>query len=75
MMGDRRMDVIGAVAYLDPLISPTASDADRSVAEEWLTEHGLADVYEPMRRWIAAFWSAAVDDARLQEWCRSVLLD
>lgn len=46
---------------------------DQPLARAWLERKGLADVYEPARGWIAAFWSFARDDAALFEWCRSVL--
>jgi aminoglycoside phosphotransferase (APT) family kinase protein len=73
IVGDRRLDPLAAAAYLDPDITPTASDADRAVAQEWLAERGLADLYDAARRWLAAFWSAAIDDVRLHEWCGSIL--
>ncbi len=72
--GDRRLDPLAAAAYLDPPITPTATHADRSVAQEWLAERGLDELYAPARRWLAAFWSAAVDDLALAGWCRSILL-
>ena len=72
--GDARLDPLSATAYLSPLITPGATEADGAVAAQWLSEHGLDTFYEPARRWIAAFWSAAVDDAGLHQWCRSVLL-
>ena len=28
----------------------------------------------PARRWLAVFWSAAMDDPTLDRWCRLVLL-
>lgn len=71
--GDRRLDPLTAAAYLNPWITPTATDEDRAVAAAWVAEQGLADLYEPARRWIAAFWSFARDDAALFEWCQTVL--
>ncbi len=73
--GDRRIDPLAAAAYLDPPITPTATVTDRSIAREWLAERGLDELYGPARRWLAAFWSAALDDAALAGWCRSILLD
>jgi len=72
--GDRRIDPLAAAAYLDAPITPYATDADRHIAQEWLGERGLDDLYTPARRWLAAFWSAAMDDPTLDRWCRSVLL-
>ena len=74
LVGDRRLDPLAAVAYLAPNITPTANPTDRALAREWLAERGLAELYEPARRWLAAFWSIARDDRRLHEWCREVLL-
>ena len=71
--GDRRLDPLTAAAYLNPWITPTATDEDRAVAAAWVAEQGLAHLYEPARRWIAAFWSFARDDAALFEWCKTVL--
>jgi aminoglycoside phosphotransferase (APT) family kinase protein len=75
IVGDRRLDPLAAAAYLAPLITPTATDSDLSVAREWLAGRGLDDLYEAAQRWIAAFWSIARDDLRLHQWCRSILLD
>jgi aminoglycoside phosphotransferase (APT) family kinase protein len=72
--GDRRLDPLAAVAYLATEITPCATPADRAVAAEWLAEQGLAPLYEPARRWLAAFWSIARDDLALHRWCRAVLL-
>ena len=74
LVGDRRLDPLAAVAYLTSNITPTADDTDRALAQEWLAERGLAGLYEPARRWLAAFWSIARDDLRLHQWCREVLL-
>lgn len=67
------LDPLVAIAYLDPDITPTASDDDRATAHDWARENGLDDRIEPVRRWIAAYWSAAVDDERLHRWCRWIL--
>jgi hypothetical protein len=74
--GDRRLDPLSAVVYLAaPEITPTATPADIDVAMGWLRAADLHQWYEPARRWLAAFWSFAVDDANLLQWCRRVLLD
>jgi hypothetical protein len=38
-----------------------------------LRSAGLDEWYEPARRWLAAFWSFAVDDPAVHEWCEMVL--
>jgi hypothetical protein len=73
-IGDPRMDAWGAVAYLDPEITPTASLSDREQATAWLARAGLDAGYIEARRWLAAYWSFAADDARLIDWCRRILL-
>jgi hypothetical protein len=74
IIGDRRLDPLSAVAYLTPAITPTATDEDRRIAHAWLNEQGLADLFLPAQRWIAAFWSFAYDDEPLYRWCQSILL-
>jgi aminoglycoside phosphotransferase (APT) family kinase protein len=73
--GDRRLDPLSAAVYLaSPEITPTATTADIDVAMGWLRAAGLDQWFEPARRWLAAYWSCAVDDADLLRWCRSVLV-
>jgi Ser/Thr protein kinase RdoA (MazF antagonist) len=74
IMGDRRLDPLTAVAYLDSAITPAATPTDREAATEWLRDRGLVDLYPPTRRWLAAYWSFAREDPRLFQWCRGVLL-
>jgi hypothetical protein len=74
VIGDPNMDAWGAVAYLDPEITPTASRLDREQAMAWLAQAGLDAGYEAARRWLGAYWSFAADDAKLIDWCRRVLL-
>lgn len=74
IIGDPRMEAWSAVAYLDSEITPEARDEDRALAMAWLARQGLADHYPHARRWLAASWSFAVDDAALMAWCRRVLL-
>jgi hypothetical protein len=74
LVGDRRLDPLLAAVYLAPQISPEASDEDRAVAREWLDARGLGELFVPVERWSAAYWSGAVDDGSLHNWCRSVLL-
>jgi aminoglycoside phosphotransferase (APT) family kinase protein len=73
IMGDARLDVLAAAVYLDPPITPPATDRDRQLAQAWLADQGLADLYQPARRWLAAFWSFAQDDFPLFDWCRATL--
>jgi hypothetical protein len=75
VVGDRRLDPVAAVVYLaSPEITPVATPADLDVAMSWLRSAGLHDWFEPAQRWLAAFWSFAVDDPRVLAWCRRVLL-
>ncbi len=74
IMGDRRLDPLTAAAYLSPSITPTSTKRDRSVAQEWLVARGLADYYDAVRDWIAAYWSFARDDISLYRWCQSILV-
>lgn len=74
VIGDARFELWSAVAYLDPEISPAASEADRQRAQSWLNERGLAEGYIPARRWLAAYWSFASGDIALMAWCRRILL-
>lgn len=71
--GDRRLDPLCSAAYLAPEITPCATARDWAAAQTWLAEHELQDLFEPTHRWLAAFWSGAVDDPRLQAWSRRVL--
>jgi hypothetical protein len=73
--GDRRLDPLAAAVYLASReITPVATPADLDVAMSWLRAAGLHDWFDPARRWLAAFWSAAVDDPHVLGWCRAVLL-
>lgn len=75
MIGDRRLDPVTAAVYLDPAMTPTAAEADRAVAQEWLEEHGLAGYFTAVQNWIAAYWSFAKDDISLYRWCKSILVE
>ena len=72
--GVEGLDPAVAVAYLAPEITPSADDGDRAVARRWARDAGLSGVLAPAEAWIAAYWTAAVDDERLQRWCRRILL-
>ncbi len=74
-VGDRRFDPVSAVVYLHGEgIRPAATEHDKRTAAGWLADAGLSDMYEPVRRWLAAYWAWAIDDEDLHHWCRSVLL-
>jgi aminoglycoside phosphotransferase (APT) family kinase protein len=73
--GDKRFNAISAAVYLRaPEITPTSQPGDASVVEAWLKSEALEDLYSPVRRWLAAYWSFATDDPPLHDWCRSVLV-
>jgi aminoglycoside phosphotransferase (APT) family kinase protein len=71
--GPRDLDAAVAVAYLDPEITPTATDADRGTATAWAAARGITGLLAPARRWVASYWTPATDDQALQCWCRRVL--
>jgi hypothetical protein len=73
--GDRRLDPVASAVYLAEEITPTAEDREREVARSWLRSAGLDDMFAPVQRWLAGYWSFAADDLRLHAWCRKVLLD
>jgi hypothetical protein len=74
--GDRRFDPLSAAIYLiAPEITPVVIAADIDVAMSWLRATGLDQWFDPVRRWLAAYWSAAVDEPDLLQWCRRVLID
>ena len=70
LAGDPRLDLWSAVAYLDNAITPVADEDDRRFAAIWLEARGLLPDYAPARRWLAAYWTHAADDAQLMAWCR-----
>jgi aminoglycoside phosphotransferase (APT) family kinase protein len=74
--GDRRLDPLASAVYLTaPSITPMATTADATVVQGWLRNGGLEDWFEPARRWLAGYWSFAIDDAVILDFCRTVLLD
>jgi aminoglycoside phosphotransferase (APT) family kinase protein len=73
--GDRRLDPLATALYLTSReISPTSRPGDVDVIMSWLRCAGLEEWFEPMRRWLAAYWSFALDDLAVTAWSRSVLL-
>jgi aminoglycoside phosphotransferase (APT) family kinase protein len=67
IIGEARFGAVVPATYL--------TDRDQPLAQAWLRERGLSELFKPTRRWIAAFWSFARDDVALFAWCRSVLLE
>ena len=75
VIGDRRFDPVASAVYLlSPDISPTVRASDTDVVLGWLKNRGLIDLLEPVRRWLAAFWTFAIDDPRVLRWCTEVLV-
>lgn len=72
--GPSNLDALVAIAYLASEITPTANAQDRAVASAWAAEAGLTEALGPAERWIAAYWTGAVDDQRLQQWTERILL-
>jgi putative membrane protein len=73
--GDRRLDPLSAAVYLlAPDITPATTADDGDTVRGWLRNAGLDRWFEPSRRWLAGYWSFAVDDPAVLRWCRSVLL-
>ncbi len=66
LIGDRMLDPLTAAVYL-------ASEQDRVTAQHWLDAQGWAELFEPVQRWVAAYWAFASDDLELHAWCRRVL--
>ena len=75
IMGDRRLDPVTAAVYLAPEITPTATNRDRAVAQEWLVANDLAGLYPAVQAWITAYWSFARDDPSLYRWCQMILVE
>ena len=72
--GDRRLDPLSAAVYLAaPQITPAATPRDIDVAMSWLRAAALEQWLPPARDWLAAFWSFAVSDQKLHEWCGAIL--
>lgn len=71
--GPPDLDPLAAIAYLAPEITPTATPADVDVARAWARDRGLGDAVSPAERWLAAYWTFAVEDHGLQRWCERIL--
>lgn len=68
VMADARFTPVLAVIYLNNRITPPAKDDDIARGMLWLERAGYLDLVEPLRRWVAAYWSfCRDDDPRLAE--------
>lgn len=74
VFGDPNFDPLTVAVYLRGEMTDGASESDHTVCREWLERAGLGDRLDAAERWVAAMWSFAVDDPKVQSWCRRVLL-
>jgi hypothetical protein len=74
VFGDPNFDPLTVAVYLRGEMTDSAAESDHTVCEDWLERAGLAGQLDAAERWVAAMWSFAVDDAKVQSWCRRVLL-
>jgi Ser/Thr protein kinase RdoA (MazF antagonist) len=65
--------ILGEQRFGTVVPATALTERDQPLAQAWLRERHLSDLYEPTRSWMAAFWSFARDDVSLFEWCQSVL--
>jgi hypothetical protein len=74
VVGDVRFSSVAAAVYLAaPAITPSATPRDIQIANGWLRGHNLGELFDPVRHWLAAYWSFAVNDPKVLAWCCSVL--
>ena len=74
VVADARFTPVLAAIYLSNRITPPTRDDDRALAMNWLEAQGLAELVDPLRRWIAAYWSfCRADDPNLAAEIRRVL--
>lgn len=66
---------IVATAFLDPAITPVATEHDHLQATDWLATLGPSDGNLAMKKWLAAYWSfcGKDEDIPLFKWCRRIL--
>jgi hypothetical protein len=74
VFGDPDFDPLTVAVYLRGEMTDDAIESDHTQCHEWLEQAGLAERLDAAERWVAAMWSFAVDDAKVQSWCRRVLL-
>jgi aminoglycoside phosphotransferase (APT) family kinase protein len=74
VFGDPDFDPLTVAVYLRGEMTDDTHESDHTVCREWLERAGLAERLDAAERWVAAMWSSAVDDAKVQRWCRRVLL-
>lgn len=65
--------ILGEQAFGTVVPATALTDRDQPLAQAWLQERNLSELYQPTRDWMAAFWSFARDDVFLFEWCQRVL--
>jgi hypothetical protein len=74
VVGDVHFSPVAAAVYLSaPPITPSATPRDMQIANAWLRGHNLGELFDPVRYWLAAYWSFAVNDPKVLAWCHSVL--
>lgn len=74
VFGDPDFDPLTVAVYLRGEMTDATEPSDHAACQEWLERAGLADRLDAAERWVAAMWSFAVDDVKVQSWCRRVLL-
>lgn len=74
VFGDPDFDPLTVAVYLRGEMTEDSIAADHALCREWLEREGLAERLDAAERWVAAMWSFAIDDAKLQSWCRRILL-
>ncbi len=73
--GSAAFNPIVANAFLDPTITPVASEDDHHQALDWLDGLGQSESNLAMKKWLAAYWSFCGKDKDLPlfKWCRRTL--
>jgi len=73
--GNAQFNPVIAAAFLNPSITPSASEKDQWQAKEWLQECGLLETGLSVQKWLAAYWSfcGEKEDLPLYQWCRDIL--
>jgi Phosphotransferase enzyme family len=74
VFGDPDFEPLSFVTYLRGDMTEGCDASDFAFCQAWLEREGLAPRLEAVERWVAAMWSFAVDDAKVQAWCRRVLV-
>lgn len=74
VFGDPDFDPLTVAVYLRGEMTDASRESDHTLCRRWLEQAGLAERLDAAERWVAAMWSFAVDDVKVQSWCRRVLL-